>query len=46
MEKERQKLKEKLAGANFPPIIPENPTSMRDIMMREVWNELQGLPIP
>jgi len=46
MEKERQKLIEKLKGANFPPIIPENPTSMRDIMMREVWNELQGLPIP
>ena len=46
LEKERQKIKDKLEGANFAPMILENPVSARDIMMKEIWHEIKGLPKP
>ena len=32
--------------ANFDPLILENPVTMRDKLIKEVWYELKGLPLP
>jgi hypothetical protein len=45
-QKERDKLKDKLLAANFPPLLLDNPVTMRDRLMKEVWLEIQGKPIP
>jgi hypothetical protein len=45
-EKEREKLMIKLKDVNFSPIIPENPISTRDQLMKECWAEIKGLPKP
>lgn len=36
----------KLKDVNFSPIIPENPISTRDQLMKECWAEIKGLPKP
>jgi hypothetical protein len=45
-EKEREKIMIKLKDVNFSPIIPENPISTRDQLMKECWAEIKGLPKP
>ena len=45
-KKEKEKLWARLKDQNFPPQVPENPTTTRDRMIKQIWCELKGLPIP
>lgn len=40
------KIREKLASSNFAPIILDNPITIRDRQLKEVWCEMKGLPQP
>lgn len=37
---------DKFKAANFDPIIPENPVTLRDKLMKECWCEIKGVPVP
>jgi hypothetical protein len=45
-EKEKEKLRARFEAQNFPPLIMDNPVSMRDKLIKEVWCEIKGLPVP
>lgn len=46
IQKEREKLREKLQVVPYAPKILDNPVTMHDRMIRDIWFELQGKPLP